>query len=180
MVIFVYVCEVLTHLYLLLGCSLPVWLECFLVPVVQPNVRPMAGLLLIGIGDSCAALVGTSERSHGDGWKQPLRFTKLGTYPVAEFGVDEGNIETRYDVMVLQECFMFLLVRICAKMCKFYSFFQMGLKMMNHSGGFWTGVFFPFVFEVPNSVESPGSRAWASQLIYSPRKEVAICHQSYR
>ena len=82
--------------------------------------------------------------------------------------------------MVLQECFMFLLVRICAKMCKFYSFFQMGLKMMNHSGGFWTGVFFPFVFEVPNSVESPGSRAWASQLIYSPRKEVAICHQSYR
>ena len=60
-------CEVLTHLYLLLGCSLPVWLECFLVPVVQPNVRPMAGLLLIGIGDSCAALVGTSEQSHG-GW----------------------------------------------------------------------------------------------------------------
>eukprot|EP00434_Breviolum_minutum_P038309 symbB.v1.2.033976.t4/scaffold4304.1/size41633/1 len=49
---------VLTHLYLLLGCSLPVWLECFLVPVVQSNVRPMAGLLLIGIGDSCAALVG--------------------------------------------------------------------------------------------------------------------------
>ena len=52
--------EVLTHLYLLLGCSLPVWLESFLVPV-KSSVRPMAGLLLIGIGDSCAALVGTSE-----------------------------------------------------------------------------------------------------------------------
>ena len=157
MVIFVYVCEVLTHLYLLLGCSLPVWLECFLVPVVQPNVRPMAGLLLIGIGDSCAALVGTSDRSHGDGCKQPLRFTKLGTYPVAEFGFrmkKVGNIETRYDVMVLQGCFMFLLVHICAKMSKSCSFFQMGLKMMNHTGGFWT-VFFPNLFLKFPAVWSP-------------------------
>lgn len=91
-----------------------------------------------------------------------------------------GNIETRYDVMVLQGCFMFLLVHICAKMSKSCSFFQTGLKMMNHTGGFWTGFFPITVFEVPNSVESRGSRAWASQLIYSPRKEVAICHQSYR
>ncbi|CAJ1412648.1 unnamed protein product [Effrenium voratum] len=49
---------VLTHLYLLLGCSLPVWLETWRPPSASSNLRKYAGLLLIGVGDSCAALFG--------------------------------------------------------------------------------------------------------------------------
>lgn len=52
---------VLTHLYLLLGCSLPVWLESFQTfQSSRPSgsLRKVAGLLLIGVGDSCAALFG--------------------------------------------------------------------------------------------------------------------------
>eukprot|EP00435_Cladocopium_sp_Y103_P006465 s891_g2.t1 len=51
---------VLTHLYLLLGCSLPVWLEAFQTsrPSTGGELRKVAGLLLIGVGDSCAALFG--------------------------------------------------------------------------------------------------------------------------
>lgn len=46
----------LTHLYLLLGCSLPVWLE---MSMRHPNpLRSCSGVLLIGVGDSCAALLG--------------------------------------------------------------------------------------------------------------------------
>jgi hypothetical protein len=54
--------QVLTHLYLLLGCSLPVWLESFQTfQSSRPSgseLRKVAGLLLIGVGDSCAALFG--------------------------------------------------------------------------------------------------------------------------
>ncbi|OLQ15239.1 Dolichol kinase [Symbiodinium microadriaticum] len=53
---------VLTHLYLLLGCALPIWLEGSLVLPFSPDTasafRQWGGLLLIGVGDSCAAIVG--------------------------------------------------------------------------------------------------------------------------
>eukprot|EP00439_Symbiodinium_sp_Y106_P053654 s2774_g7.t1 len=53
---------VLTHLYLLLGCALPIWLEGSLVLPFNPDtssaLRQWGGLLLIGVGDSCAAIVG--------------------------------------------------------------------------------------------------------------------------
>ena len=49
---------VLTHLYLLLGCSLPIWLELSQQSGTTSQLRQCSGLLLIGVGDSCAALFG--------------------------------------------------------------------------------------------------------------------------
>ena len=46
----------LTHLYLLLGCSLPVWLEMSMRH--SDLLRSCSGVLLIGVGDSFAALLG--------------------------------------------------------------------------------------------------------------------------
>jgi dolichol kinase len=45
---------ILTHLYLLFGCAVPVWLAG-----ASPNpLAPLAGVLMIGIGDSMASAVG--------------------------------------------------------------------------------------------------------------------------
>jgi dolichol kinase len=58
---------VLTHLYLLMGCAFPVWLELGSSATgVEPRapsggmdlLRRAAGILLIGVGDACAAAYG--------------------------------------------------------------------------------------------------------------------------
>jgi len=61
---------VVTHLYLLLGCALPIWLE---PPIEQPTgvvlqsqrdkgrvLQQTAGILAVGVGDACAAAFGVS------------------------------------------------------------------------------------------------------------------------
>ena len=52
----------LTHLYLLLGCAIPVWLEGGLggpcAASRSTQLRGAAGILLVGVGDACAAAVG--------------------------------------------------------------------------------------------------------------------------
>jgi len=55
---------VLTHLYLLLGCALPVWLaalespDATKTPTCWSILRQSSGILLIGVGDACAAAFG--------------------------------------------------------------------------------------------------------------------------
>ncbi|EOD38721.1 hypothetical protein EMIHUDRAFT_122165 [Emiliania huxleyi CCMP1516] len=59
---------VLTHIYLLAGCALPVWLQSALpppppasrAPLAAAAVRgaPLAGVLVLGVGDAMASLVG--------------------------------------------------------------------------------------------------------------------------
>jgi dolichol kinase len=47
---------ILTHLYLLLGCALPLWLDS------EFSLHPLAafsGLLIVGVGDAAASTVGT-------------------------------------------------------------------------------------------------------------------------
>jgi len=56
---------VLTHLYLLLGCAMPVWLEHRLLGSEVPckaweAVRLASGILLVGVGDACAAAYGVN------------------------------------------------------------------------------------------------------------------------
>ncbi|CAK9043731.1 unnamed protein product [Durusdinium trenchii] len=67
---------VLTPLYLLLGCSLPVWLELSAASNIAVELRRWSGLLLIGLGDSCAALFGI--RFGGIKWPGSHR-TLVGT-----------------------------------------------------------------------------------------------------
>lgn len=73
----------MSHISLLLGCAAPVWLFALMVgqssPIVQGNVEhndvkigrilllcvvPYAGLLTLGIGDACAAIVGKLYGTH--------------------------------------------------------------------------------------------------------------------
>jgi len=44
---------ILTHIYLLLGCAVPVW-------VSSDNIAPYAGVLILGAGDAAAAVVGST------------------------------------------------------------------------------------------------------------------------
>ncbi len=51
--------SILAHIYLLLGCAMPMWFA--LLPSHPPNLVPLpglAGLLTIGVGDAMASLVG--------------------------------------------------------------------------------------------------------------------------
>lgn len=43
---------ILTHLYLLLGCAVPVW-------VASDGIAPYAGVLILGAGDAAAAVIGS-------------------------------------------------------------------------------------------------------------------------
>ena len=61
---------VLTPFYLLIGLSVPVWMRYGIFPVEMlasranttflQSVLPYAGVMTIGVGDACAALIGTS------------------------------------------------------------------------------------------------------------------------
>lgn len=61
---------VLTHTYLLLGCSIPIWLSSALPPPTAATTTtlaaacltaaPHAGILVLGVGDAMASLVGIS------------------------------------------------------------------------------------------------------------------------
>ena len=44
---------ILTHIYLLLGCAVPVW-------VSSDGIAPFAGVLILGAGDAAAAVVGST------------------------------------------------------------------------------------------------------------------------
>lgn len=48
----------LTHIYLLLACAVPLWLDANLHPT-QPSLRALAGILSIGVGDAAAAVIGS-------------------------------------------------------------------------------------------------------------------------
>jgi dolichol kinase len=66
---------VLTHIYLLLGCALPVWLSGISARAGSqppcPGVTlaalalPMAGILALGVGDAMAAIVGNVASAAG-------------------------------------------------------------------------------------------------------------------
>lgn len=55
---------VVSHMALILGCAMPLWIyECIDVHVsneTTPLLLPLFGILVLGVGDSLAALVGTS------------------------------------------------------------------------------------------------------------------------
>jgi len=57
---------ILTHLYLLLGCAIPLWIHPSSTPysLVLPSLAPYAGILVIGVGDALAALIGTRYGRH--------------------------------------------------------------------------------------------------------------------
>eukprot|EP01113_Clastostelium_recurvatum_P003062 TRINITY_DN11326_c0_g1_i8.p1 TRINITY_DN11326_c0_g1~~TRINITY_DN11326_c0_g1_i8.p1 ORF type:complete len:339 (-),score=68.59 TRINITY_DN11326_c0_g1_i8:100-1116(-) len=50
----------LTHIYLLLGCAVPLWMTMMAPSVQVPHlsILPYAGLIVIGLGDSFASLAG--------------------------------------------------------------------------------------------------------------------------
>ncbi|EWM24180.1 dolichol kinase [Nannochloropsis gaditana] len=58
---------VVTHLYLLLACAFPLWLS-FLLPPNRPPSLPLAGILVVGMGDAAAATVGTLCGKHRWPW----------------------------------------------------------------------------------------------------------------
>ena len=77
-------------------------------------------------------------------------------------------IETWDDVMVLQGCFMFILVTGSYLRNNVQVLLQIPdvhLKMMNHTPGFWTGFFSHHCCEVPHSVESPPFESMGSNLL---------------
>ena len=47
---------ILTHLYLLVGCALPVWI----CPAGEASLAPFAGVLILGAGDAAGAIVGST------------------------------------------------------------------------------------------------------------------------
>jgi dolichol kinase len=47
-----------THLYLVVGCAIPVWHTNRLGPTHSSAIAPFAGLLILGVGDSVASFVG--------------------------------------------------------------------------------------------------------------------------
>jgi dolichol kinase len=51
---------VLTHLYLLLGCAIPIWLEAVADQRDRDPLHAFSGVLLVGIGDAAAAVFGVS------------------------------------------------------------------------------------------------------------------------
>jgi dolichol kinase len=48
---------ILTHLYLLLGCALPVWI----CPADDTGLAPYAGIIILGAGDAAGAIVGSTR-----------------------------------------------------------------------------------------------------------------------
>ena len=70
----------LTHIYLLLGCALPVWLVCFGVESVRAPltgskfILAAAGMISTGIGDAMGAIVGSTlaKRRYPGSKKSPL------------------------------------------------------------------------------------------------------------
>jgi len=51
---------ILTHIYLLIGCSIPLWIHC--CPVT--HVALYSGLLSLGIGDTLASVAGLKFGRH--------------------------------------------------------------------------------------------------------------------
>jgi len=55
---------VFTHIFLLIGCAIPVWFDCVRgqrgadETLVDPKLLRLAGILTVGVGDAFAALVG--------------------------------------------------------------------------------------------------------------------------
>ncbi|RKP04034.1 hypothetical protein CXG81DRAFT_8771 [Caulochytrium protostelioides] len=47
-----------SHLYLLVGCALPVWLESVANGAVMPTLAGCAGMLCLGVSDTLASVVG--------------------------------------------------------------------------------------------------------------------------
>lgn len=58
----------LTPLYLLVGCSLPVWIHpapCDMLDSAGFNLLPvMSGVLAVGVGDTLAGVIGTKFGKH--------------------------------------------------------------------------------------------------------------------
>lgn len=49
---------ILTHIYLLLGCAVPVWVSS------SEGIAPYAGVLILGAGDAAAAVIGSTLGTH--------------------------------------------------------------------------------------------------------------------
>lgn len=72
---------IITHLLLIVGCALPVWLDALVMQqqqqkggdtwrAISPPLAlglPLAGVLSLGVGDACAALCGITAVSLGEG-----------------------------------------------------------------------------------------------------------------
>ncbi|XP_054714471.1 dolichol kinase-like isoform X2 [Uloborus diversus] len=55
---------ILTHIYLLVGCSLPIWLYGFTQPKIGYHICQLSGIISVGFGDTLAALYGASYGKH--------------------------------------------------------------------------------------------------------------------
>uniref|UniRef100_A0A8C4R0V5 dolichol kinase n=1 Tax=Eptatretus burgeri TaxID=7764 RepID=A0A8C4R0V5_EPTBU len=67
---------ILTHIYLLLGLSAPIWLAARQSDTGDSSLAPYAGVLSVGLGDAVAALAGSSlGRIHWPGTSKTLEGT---------------------------------------------------------------------------------------------------------
>jgi len=48
---------ILSHIALILGCAIPLWVQCFLSE--KHLLLPYLGIIVLGVGDSMGALIGT-------------------------------------------------------------------------------------------------------------------------